>query len=143
MSHEESVDVLFDSVLTRFFAIPSRRPVTEGVSFAQMRMLWTLDQKKSTTPGELARTMGVSKSSATELIDKLVKSGYVLREHSSDDRRQVLLTAHMKGRKLLEDFAKRRRERFQKLRRVLDRRDMDRMARALTMVNRILAKWKG
>lgn len=141
MGRVEEIDMLFQSVLARFFAIPARKPASGAVTFAQMRVLWILEMKGTAALGEVARFLGISNSSATELVDRLVRGGYVRREERPDDRRQLLLSLRPKGKAMLADFARRRRERFEKLVRVMKDGDIDRMAAALGTVNSLLARW--
>jgi DNA-binding MarR family transcriptional regulator len=143
MGRVDQIDVLFHSVLARFFTIPARQPVSGAVTFAQMRVLWLLEFHKSAAAGVLARGLGVSDSTATELVDRLVRGGYVRRGPSPDDRRRVILSLRPRGRAMLADFAQRRRERFQKLFRLLRPREIRRMARALETLNEVLAHWQG
>lgn len=143
MRRVEELDVLFQSVLTRFFSIRTHQPATGAVTFAQIRVLWTLETRKSAYLGEVARMLGITNSTVTELVDRLVRGGYVSREQSRDDRRQVGLTLRPKGRRMLADFARRRQERFRQLLRVVTRDDVDRMAEALETMNGILGKWNG
>ncbi len=143
MDDAERIDLLFKSVLARFFTIPARQPAIGDTTFAQMRALWTLEFLETAGLNELARTLGISNPAATELVDRLVERGYVKRVGSDDDRRRVILSLLPNGRKILAEFARRRRERFQKLLRVVRRRDAAKLARSLQVVNDILGKWRG
>ncbi len=59
---------------------------------------------------ELADRMHIQHHSAVELIDRLEGGGYVTRERSQDDRREVLLTLTPKGEQVLEELALHHRE---------------------------------
>ncbi|MBI3097007.1 MAG: MarR family transcriptional regulator [Planctomycetes bacterium] len=142
MKSAERIDLLFKSVLTRFFSIPARQPSSGAVTFAQMRVLWILDSRGPEALSVLARRLGVSNSTATELVDRLVRGGSVRREHSPRDRRQVVLSLRPRGKRLLDEFSRRRRERFERLLRVVDRSDVRRMAEALETLNEIVGKWE-
>lgn len=143
MSRVETIDLLFQSVLARFFSIPARRPASGAVTFAQMRVLWVIEMEGASPQGDVARRLGVSNSTMTEVVDRLVRGGYVRREESSRDRRRVVLNLRPRGRSMLADYAKRRRERFEKLASVVGKGDIDRIARALETLNEVLAKWNG
>lgn len=142
MDDAERIDLLFRSVLGRFFAIPARQPATGATTFAQMRVLWVLEQRHSAALHELARNLGITSSAATELVDRLVERGYVRRVQSDEDRRRVVLGLLPKGRRLVAQLTAQRRARFQKLLHVVDRRDVARLAGALDTVNEVLGKWK-
>ena len=143
MRPEDRVDLLFQTMLARFFAIPARQPASGAITFAQMRVLWVLEMRRDVTPGRLAEALGISSSSATEVADRLAGGGYVRRGAATGDRRQVLLSLTPRGRRLLDDFARRRRERFRRLLRVLSARDVSQMAAALETLNRLLERWQG
>jgi DNA-binding MarR family transcriptional regulator len=143
MADAERIDLLFQSVLSRFFTIPAKQPALGATTFAQMRVLWVLDFKKSACLHELAGLLGVSNPTATELVDRLVRFGHVRRVQCTHDRRQVELTLTPKGRRLLAEFARRRRERFEKLFRVVAPADVRRMAHALETMNEVLGRWHG
>lgn len=143
MDRVGKIDLLFQSVLARFFSIPARQPASGNVTFAQMRILWMLEMKGTLTQGDVARWLGVSKSTATELVDRLVRGDYVRREQGRDDRRQVNVSLRPRGRTLLAEFARRRQERFRRLLGVVASGDVTRMVAALETMNEILAKWNG
>jgi DNA-binding MarR family transcriptional regulator len=141
MRDVQRVDLLFQSVLAKFFSIPARRPASGTTTFAQMRALWNLERQPSASLSGLARSLGISNPAATEMVDRLVERGYVRRIHSPKDRRQVILSLRPKGNRLLADFAKRRQERFEKLLRVVDRSEVGRLAEALQIVSDVLERW--
>src|SRR5262245_57019113 len=111
----ERLDLLLHGFLSRFFAIPARQPATGAVTFAQMRVLWTLDQLQPATPGRIASELGIGSSTATEIVERLAKAGYLQRSHSDHDRRRVVLRLSPRGRRLVEGFRSNRQSRLQKL----------------------------
>jgi hypothetical protein len=50
----QDLDLLFHSVLSRFFTIRARQPAAGGVTLAQMRVLWTLEREGSAALGQVA-----------------------------------------------------------------------------------------
>src|SRR5436190_6556258 len=144
MSNAEKLDLLLHRFLSGFFAIPARQPASGAITFAQMRVLWTLDNNGDTaTPGEIAERLGITSSTATGLVERLAEGGYIHREHSTKDRRQVLLRLRPKGRRMMAGFRKLRQSRLQQLMTRLGRGDMDRMTGALETLNDIVTRWKG
>ncbi len=59
---------------------------------------------------ELANRMHIQHNSAVELINRLEGGGYVRRERSQGDRREVLLALTEKGEQVLEELALHHRE---------------------------------
>jgi len=143
MSAAERLDLLLHGFLSRFFAIPARQPASGSVTFAQMRVLWTLDQIPTPTPGALAVRLGVGSSTITELVEKLQKRGYLVRAHSRRDRRSILLRLSPRGRRIVEGFRVNRQSRLRKLLSTLEGGDVRRMSDALQTLNDIVSRWKG
>ena len=144
MDNAEQLDLLLHRFLSGFFAIPARQPASGAITFAQMRVLWTLDNNgKFATPGEIAERLGITNSTATGLIERLADGGYLSRAHGTKDRRQVLLRLRPKGRRLMAGFRRLRQSRLQRLMSRLGRDDVSRMTDALKTLNEIVARGKG
>ena len=64
-----------------------------GLTPAKLRVLQILSAEtgRQAPPSRLAGRMGVSQATVTALVDQLEKRGYVLRERSVADRRQLLV----------------------------------------------------
>jgi DNA-binding MarR family transcriptional regulator len=143
MGSAEKLDLLLQRFLSGFFAIPARQPASGAITFAQMRVLWTLaNNGRTATPGEISERLGVTSSTTTGLVERLADGGYIRRSHSDEDRRQVLLQLLPKGRRMMEGFRKLRHSRLKKLMTRLGRTDLDRMTDALETLNDILGRWK-
>jgi len=143
MSDAERLDLLLHRFLARFFSIPARQPASGLLTFAQMRVLWTLDGNgSSATPGEVARRLGITSSTATGLVERLADGGYIRRTHSTKDRRQVLLELRPKGRRMMVGFRKVRQSRLRKLLGSLRRDDVRKMSGALAVLNDVLTRSK-
>lgn len=143
----ERLDLLLHRFLSGFFSIPARQPATGPITFAQMRVLWTLDHGHGAngaapTPGRIARELGITSSSATGLIERLSDGGYIRRSHSTRDRRQVLLELRPKGRRVMAGFRRLRQSRLTSLMNRLARGDLRRMTAALRTLNDILSRGK-
>ena len=62
---------------------------------------------------DLAQTLQIQHHSAVELINRLEAGGYVQRERSVEDRREVLLALTAKGEKVLSELALHHHEQLQ------------------------------
>jgi DNA-binding MarR family transcriptional regulator len=108
-----------------------------------MRVLWTLDGNGHTaTPGQIARSLGISSSTATGLVERLADGGYIRRTHSTRDRRQVLLQIRPKGRRMMAGFRRLRQSRLRRLLSTLRRDDVRKMSGALAVLNDVLSRSK-
>jgi DNA-binding MarR family transcriptional regulator len=144
MSGAEKLDLLLHRFLSGFFAIPARQPASGVITFAQMRVLWTLaNNGRFATPGEIAERLGITSSTATGLVERLSEGGYIRRAHSTRDRRQVLLNLLPKGRRLMEGFRRLRQSRLKKLMSRLAPGDVARLSGALETLTDILGRWEG
>lgn len=89
---------------------------------------------------EISELMYVSKQQATQLVDKMIAQGYLVRQSDDRDRRKVYVIPTKAGWALAERgraiVANALQEKLSKL----NREDCDRLSRALDTINEILAK---
>lgn len=64
-----------------------------------------LPKGKAPTIGELAERLQLRHHSTVELINRLVKSGRVVREPGTDDRREVLIRLTPEGERILRELS--------------------------------------
>ncbi|MCU1645183.1 MAG: putative HTH-type transcriptional regulator YcgE [Nocardia sp.] len=64
-----------------------------GLHVTDLRCLNLLRVDGAATAGELAQRTGLTTGAITRMIDRLLKAGYVRREHDEKDRRRVIITA--------------------------------------------------
>src|SRR3989339_353374 len=57
---------------------------------------------------ELSVSLGVTMGNTTGLVDRLIKEGYVAREHDPGDRRIVIVKLTGKGKKITEKIIERK-----------------------------------
>jgi DNA-binding MarR family transcriptional regulator len=84
-------------------------PESADITLPQFRALVLLDRGAPLRPADLAEELGVSRSSATRLCDRLVKRSLVVREPAEQDRRETYLSITREARTLVRDAIKRRR----------------------------------
>jgi DNA-binding MarR family transcriptional regulator len=65
---------------------------TDDLSVSQLHMIRLVWAKGAMSMSELAEQMGVSPPSASVMVERLVGKGILSREHSTEDRRKVLVT---------------------------------------------------
>jgi MarR family transcriptional regulator, organic hydroperoxide resistance regulator len=69
-----------------------------GLRLTDVQCINVLDMMGPSTPGELARSTGLTTGGVTVMLDRLEKGGYVKREPNPRDRRSVLV--HLNPAKL-------------------------------------------
>lgn len=88
--------------VSRYSRVVSRRT---GMGVPQMlclRAIAEADRSEDVTLARVADTIQLSRSTASALIDKLVRSGHVIRQRSDRDRRRIDLDLSADGRLELE-----------------------------------------
>lgn len=91
---------------------PKNMHKTHRITPSQWMVLRMIDQKKETTVKTLAGILSISSSATTQLVDALVKKGYISRKESPKDRRSILLNLTLKTKK---KFAGMKKEAIQQL----------------------------
>jgi DNA-binding MarR family transcriptional regulator len=75
-----------------------------GITMAQAKVLHVVVAGGEIHMADLVHTLGVSLSTVSGLVDKLVDHGYVTRRDDPADRRQVVVSPTSAGTALLERF---------------------------------------
>lgn len=74
-----------------------------GLSVPQFRALIFIHKRAEGSISGLSEHMGLAPSTASKLVDGLVKRDFVMRTAADDDRRRVVLTLTESGSTTLED----------------------------------------
>jgi len=72
-----------------------------GLSYPQFHALMMVRMRGPISMSELAEVLGISPSSASALVDKLVERNFLARAHSTDDRRKVIVTVSGEAQKAI------------------------------------------
>ena len=78
--------------------------VKRGVTQTQFLVLVAIHGHGRTTMGVLARRLHVSMPTASGVVDRLVRAGYVRRTPHPQDRRQVVVETTAKGEAFIRQF---------------------------------------
>jgi len=74
------------------------------VTMAQMRVLMVLSAVGEARMSDLAHQLGISPSTLSSLVDRLVEAGFANRRDDARDRRSVLVSLAPAGSELLDQF---------------------------------------
>jgi DNA-binding MarR family transcriptional regulator len=92
----------------RFMQLVSVGHATEmievSMSMAQMKVLYLLGTRRELHMSELVVMLGVSISTVSGLVDRLVDAGYASRRDDPDDRRHVMVGLTAAGSDVLDRF---------------------------------------
>lgn len=98
-------------VLMREFTRMQPAEIYKGkVTLPQIIILQHLISQEPVKMTDIANFMKVTTAAATGIIERLVKSGYVIRVFDQDDRRIVKIKINSKGLELMKKLANERRK---------------------------------
>lgn len=103
-------------------------------SLLHVETLRFVGEKGAPAMREVADYLKVSAPSATEVIDGLVKGGYIVRSTAPRDRRKVLLALSKKGEALMKKMTEKRYLAFAAMVEPLSARDRRELARILSVI---------
>lgn len=104
-SKEEMVQHIFDLTADLYKMLIPGLPLEQlpaDVTVSQLRVLLALHNDGPSRMSALVVAVGVVPSTATGIMDALVRKGLVLREHDSQDRRQVICRLSSEGQKMTD-----------------------------------------
>jgi DNA-binding MarR family transcriptional regulator len=117
---DEDLDAVIGAVLraTQAFvglALRSLSAAGTSITLPQYRMLVTLDAKGDQNVRDLAAGLGVDRSTATRMCNRLVTTGLIDRTTDPSDRRAVVISLTGPGRSVVAAVTKSRRENVARL----------------------------
>jgi len=89
--------------------------VREGLTFNETSLLFFVNANGKANVTTLAKYLDVSKSSVVEMIDKLVRNGFLERTKDVEDRRVTYVTITDRGRAVLETVREKYKETINKV----------------------------
>jgi DNA-binding MarR family transcriptional regulator len=100
----EDVAARIDRMLQEMARFRTPEFLDVGITMAQAKVLHVVVASGEIHMSELVHALGVSLSTVSGLVDKLVDHGYVTRHDDPADRRQVVVSPTPAGAALLERF---------------------------------------
>ncbi|OOE06391.1 MarR family transcriptional regulator [Anoxybacillus kestanbolensis] len=107
-----------------------------GLTKPQFFILNLLSKRGKCTVSELADEMFVKPSAITTMIDRLYKSGFVLRDRDEEDRRVVYVQLSEKGKEMLQHA---RAERRKIIERYLSQLQLEELEQFVYIIEKIAA----
>jgi DNA-binding MarR family transcriptional regulator len=118
-SFAEKLTGLFSDIVVKTMTVQLLRELDElDITMSQLQALTFIAERGKSSVGAIADGLGVSHPAAVKLVDKLVRKDLVTRAVAAVDHRQSEIGITHDGRRLVNNI---RRERTQRLDRVLDR----------------------
>ncbi len=103
MDFDNIMDLFIDNMKTLFFP---EKWIELDLKFSKSELftMLYLDKRKASTMTELVEYINTPMSTATGIVDRLVKKGYVIRDRSEADRRIVILMLTEEGMQLISSL---------------------------------------
>ena len=108
--------------------------VKRGVTQTQFLVLMAIHAGGRCTMGTLARNLHVRMPTATGIVNRLARSGYVRRVPNPEDRRQVFVGLTEKGRAFIQAFQAVVRARWEEVLKAIDQRWLESFHRVINQL---------
>ncbi|HEU0164002.1 MAG TPA: MarR family winged helix-turn-helix transcriptional regulator [Thermomicrobiales bacterium] len=105
-----SLLLLLPTIIRRMGAIVGECPAGYNPTLAQKRVMCYVAVRGKATVSQIAEALDMSRPGASEMIDRMVEIGYVMRESNPADRRQVLISLTPDAATIVDALTSRRRE---------------------------------
>ena len=104
---------------------------SSGLSMPQFSIMMQLHHRGACGISDIRDRFEITSAAASQLVEKLVQSGYLERTEDPLDRRARLLNLSARGKKLIEQGVEERHRWMDQLEAVLDPADREQITRAL------------
>lgn len=94
------------------------------ITHSQWAVLGVVMEKKEVSVKEIATTLGITSSAATQLVDGLVGNNYLIREADENDRRALKITISDKYKLKMRKMKQQALERFTDMFKALDDKEL-------------------
>jgi DNA-binding MarR family transcriptional regulator len=101
------------------------------LTMPQIKVMFVVTSSKGVSMSQLSRTLGMTLSTLTGVVDRLTNQGLVRRQDDAQDRRVVLLYPTEEGAALIERLVEAGRQRFRFILERLSVTDLRRVSEAL------------
>jgi DNA-binding MarR family transcriptional regulator len=134
---EDSLDLITDALLTasRLLVAISARSIAhvdETITIPQFRTLVILSNHGPMNLGTLAGRLGVQRSAAGRMVDRLVAVGLIDRQTNPTSRRELLAALTTRGRQIVRRVAAHRRDEIARIVEAMPAQERRGLVRALT-----------
>ncbi|MGB7867771.1 MAG: MarR family transcriptional regulator [Mycobacterium sp.] len=134
---EDSLDLITDALLTasRLLVAISARSIAhvdETITIPQFRTLVILSNHGPMNLGTLAGRLGVQRSAAGRMVDRLVAVGLIDRQTNPTSRRELLAALTTRGRQVVRRVTAHRRDEIARIVEAMPAQERRGLVRALT-----------
>jgi DNA-binding MarR family transcriptional regulator len=134
MNNKEAVSKKFMELIQTFklgVLKPTEKRYKNIMPNTGSHILFYISTNGACTMGDITRVMSCSKQQASQLVDKLIKSGYVKRETDKDDRRKIWINMTENGEDVIAQIMKSIESIFIEALSALEEKDLDNFSKAI------------
>src|SRR5215203_5132633 len=102
LQFDKSIRAWMDIFMQRSMRGWWRYARSTGLSMPQFSMMMQMYHRGACGMSEVSERFEITPAAASQLVDKLVQSGFLMRQEDPSDRRAKLLDLTQKGRELIE-----------------------------------------
>ena len=135
----ERVVGIFDTLMHRLMATHAPELSAIEMTMSQTKAMYLVVASGPLRMSELAARVGVTNSTATGQVDRLVELGLLARHEDPADRRQVVVSATPHGIDILERFRELNSRRMREMLGRVDAADLPTVERALLILDAAVA----
>jgi DNA-binding MarR family transcriptional regulator len=116
----------------RYFLLFSKQ---NGFSISQAAALFLISHNESYSVSDISDALEITSPAASQLLDRLVQQGYILRSEDPDDRRHKQITLSEEGDLLLQKGLQVRRKWLEELIQTLSPDELAQLVNALNIIH--------
>ncbi|HUQ19843.1 MAG TPA: helix-turn-helix domain-containing GNAT family N-acetyltransferase [Gemmatimonadaceae bacterium] len=128
----------FNRFYTRQIGILNAGFLDSPFSLTEVRLLYELSSKSSSTLTELSRNLGVDPGYVSRIARSFTSKGLIIRKRSTNDGRTTNLSLSAKGRTVFRDLDRRQQQQIEKLLSSVPPADESTLLTSLSSVERVL-----
>ena len=130
----DAVSEIMPVIAREFFRREETSFVKLKMTLPQFLVLVLLNKSGESSMSYMASGLGVTTAAMTGIVDRLVRDGYIAREHDKDDRRVVNIALTVKGSKMVKTMLEKRKHMIASIFSTLTQDERDQYLRILTRV---------
>jgi len=134
----EKVALVLPQIMKRLRPPPEPKRTRPDLTYTQFRTLRILSHHGNCRMSDMAEMAGVTLSTATAAVDRLIREGLAERTTDPEDRRIVRVRLSGKGRQATESHRRRHREHMAGMFELLDDAEQERLVKSFEAIEQLL-----
>ena len=107
---------------------------SKGLSMSQVNAMFYINRTEATGVTEIGEHLGITSAAASQLLDRLVQHGYIIRSENPQDRRSRLLKLTPAGKTLVRESIRARQQWWNDLAELMSPQEQETVMQALNQL---------